>query len=569
MHITNTMIYLCFFLLSLSNTSLLGQLILKDDFQNKNDHWYWRQDGNQNIPTVHDGILHLELQNTLSTEYCNTEIYDLQEPYAPGTEARIRLKASHIHNGSRGWGFWDGYLDTLSLLFDFDVAWVMQQGSDLSGSEYNWFYFGSNDNHIYQRQTSPLDGRIDETLWNTYKIYWGKDRVKFYSNDSLIFETEKHIPKQNMRMDIWIDNRVLNINSPGENFHTANQNSEMFVDFVEISGTDGPSISRETGKNIIVWDSPNSFPNGEINHLWKEYEFYSADNSETLIFLTGSAEAYGEYDSADELRIVLDNYDFDWDSDLSFNGNNLKGEGKSIIFSNELRNGNHKLDIFSNTTPFLRDVLIVSSENGETVFTENFNVTASEDSALWKTIDFTSTGINDFTFLISGTGKKGEGIRLEIDELDYGWGTENSFDGDILNGTPNTIVINETLGEGSHQIRFYNKGAAQLYSAAAYANPKPTSIDKSKLLNEDIMLRASPNPFNISTIINYRTNTPSQNQISIYNTLGQRVKVLLNEFQQAGEYNLTWEANDITSGIYICILESDNYFKVEKLLLLK
>ncbi len=569
MYNTKKMIYLCFFLLSLSNNYLLGQLILKDDFQNKNDHWYWRQDGNQNMPTVHDGMLHLELLNTLNTEYCNTEIYDPTEPYAPGTEARIRLKASQMHNGSRGWGFWDGNLDTLQLLFDFDVAWVMQQGSEKSGSEYNWFYFGSNDNHIYQRQTSPLGGKIDETLWNTYKIYWGKEKVKFYSNDSLIFETSKHIPKQNMRLDIWIDNRVLNIDSPGENFNNADQNSEMLVDFVEISGSDGPSINRETKNDIIVWDSPNSYPNGELNHLWKEYEFYSAYDSETLIVLTGSAEAYGEYDYADGLKIVLDNYDYDWNNDLSLDGNILEGEGKSILLSTELQKGNHKLDVFSNTTPFLRDVIIVSSENGEIIFTENFNETANQDSGLWKTIDFTSIGINDFTFLISGTGKNEEGIRIEIDELDYDWRTVNSIDRDELNGTPNTIVINETLGEGSHQIRFYNKGAAQLYSAAAYATPKTTSVDRNKLLAENIMLSASPNPFNSSTRINYRTNKPAQNKISIYNTLGQRVKILLNDFQQAGEYNLSWEANDMTSGIYICILESDNYFKVEKLLLLK
>ena len=48
-----------------------------------------------------------------------------------------------------------------------------------------------------------------------------------------------------------------------------------------------------------------------------------------------------------------------------------------------------------------------------------------------------------------------------------------------------------------------------------------------------------------------------------------KVHVIYGSSGWAGEYNLTWEANDMTSGIYICILESDNYFKVEKLLLLK
>ncbi len=66
-----------------------------------------------------------------------------------------------------------------------------------------------------------------------------------------------------MRMDIWIDNRVINLDQPTDFFNNNVDNSEMFVDFVEISGSDGPSIEREIGGNILIWDTPNSFPNGE------------------------------------------------------------------------------------------------------------------------------------------------------------------------------------------------------------------------------------------------------------------------------------------------------------------
>ncbi|MCW8850826.1 MAG: hypothetical protein OQJ81_12665, partial [Melioribacteraceae bacterium] len=108
----------------ISNSILVGQLIRNDDFKFKNEYWRWRADGNQNIPTVNNGILHLELVNALDTGYCNTEIYDKTEPYAVGTQVKFRLKCSSLHVGSRGWGLWDGNLS--EVLLDYDVAWVMQ-----------------------------------------------------------------------------------------------------------------------------------------------------------------------------------------------------------------------------------------------------------------------------------------------------------------------------------------------------------------------------------------------------------------------------------------------------------
>ena len=568
MNITPKTIFFYLLLFIVLDSPIFGQLFLQDDFQYKNDiDWYWRSDGNQFKPAVQNGLLHLNLINASNSEHCNTEIYNLTTPYGPGTQVRVRIKASKIHNGSRGWGFWDGSLS--SVAFDYDVAWVMQQGSTKPENVYNWFYFGSNSDTLHYTQLFDLNGQVDETKWQTYKIFWDNESVRFYLNDILTYVTNKRIPDQNMRMDIWIDNNVVNFNYPIERYNSIVDKSEMFVDFVELSGSDGPSISRETEGNILIWDTPNSFPNGERNHLWKQYEFNLQNDTETLIFLTGSAESYNEIDIADELKIIVDNNDYGWNNDYSLNGDTLNGKGKSIVLSTDLTKGNHKIDVYSNTTPFLRDVIVISKEGGKTLFAENYNETTKVEPGLWKSIDFNITELNDFTLIVSGTSEQNQEVRFEIDDKDYGWGTQNSINGNELNGKPNTIVINDILEVGLHQLRIYNNGAAQIYSIAAYVSPKLTSIEKTEIPRGDIILRVSPNPFNSSTIINYRTNKPSHNKIIIYNTLGQRVETLISKFQQAGEYNLSWNGNGQTSGIYICILESDNYFRVEKLLLLK
>jgi len=205
----NIILYLLIF-----NISSIAQVILLDDFQSRSEYWYWRSDGNQTPPKVEYGLLHLQLLNAVDSLYCNTEIYDPTTPYSSGTQVRIRLKATDIHYGSRGWGFWDGHLDINSLVFDYDVAWVMQQASHQVSSDYNWFLFGVDGNLLTNRKTFELSGFVDETKWHTYNIIWNTNSVDFFIDGDFLFTTNENLPDENMRVDIWIDNRVIPINNP-------------------------------------------------------------------------------------------------------------------------------------------------------------------------------------------------------------------------------------------------------------------------------------------------------------------------------------------------------------------
>jgi len=545
-----------------------AQVKIQDDFITKNDYWFWRFDGNQSIPEVKDGFLHLNLNNAKDSIYCNTEIYDPSEPYLPGTQARIRLKNSEMHNGSRGWGFWDGDLDS-SLLFDFDVAWIMQQNSPNTDPNFNWLLFGVDGNSLTNRQTHNLMNVIDETIWHTYKIIWEENSVSLFVDDNFVYETTNHLPDEGMRMDIWIDNRVFSLDNPLDYRHYNAENSEMFVDFVEITGTDGAEIKREITKNIIFWKSPNSYPNGETNSLWKEFNFTTETDGEALFFLTGTAESYADIFDDDDLKIVIDNIDYGWDTEYSFDGDKIEGKGKSVIIPVQLKSGEHKLEIYSDVTPFLKDVIIASAENSEMIFKRDYNEIAKKNDGIWKTIEVNSNGSDPVTFILSGTANENEGIRIEIDNIDYGWSGENSFDGNELRGKPNTIIISEYLEPGPHNLVIHNKGNPELYSVAIYGNSMVTSVDNMIKSSEELKIKVTPNPFNITTNIFYQTVSASNNRVSILNILGQNVTTLLDEYQIKGEHKITWNASGIPSGIYFCILESDKYFRVEKLLLLK
>lgn len=457
--------------MSMLLSSSTGQTLLRDDFKFKSNNWYWRADGNQSIPTVQNGLLHLQLLNAIDSQYCNTEIYNPTEPYTPGTQVRIRLKCSYQHIGSRGWGFWDGHIDINSMLYDFDVAWMMEQKSHLPNMEYNWFHFGIGGDSIQNRQTIDLFGAVDETEWNTFHIIWRSDSTFLYVNDSQLYVATENLPDENMRVDLWIDNNVINNYDPTLSWYNNSSGSEMFVDFIEVFGMEGTAIERNISGSIIFWDSPNTYPNGKNEILWKDYNFNTKSNGEALIFLTGDAESYGTLENDDDLKIELDNTNYGWNTINSLNGSQLNGEGTSVSIKKDLNKGDHTLKIYSDNTPFLRDAIVLFNENGKVVINNSYDEIADDSDSLYDSITFYSDKSNNTIFLLSGTGYSGDKIRIEIDDSNYSYVGDNSIDGNILLGTPKTIVISENLSVGNHTIKIYKTGSPSIYKLASYSAP--------------------------------------------------------------------------------------------------
>ena len=83
-----------------------------------------------------------------------------------------------------------------------------------------------------------------------------------------------------------------------------------------------------------------------------------------------------------------------------------------------------------------------------------------------------------------------------------------------------------------------------------------------------------PNPFNPKTSIQYSIPKRSQVTISIYNILGQAIKILAHETQEAGLHSTFWDGTDETgnptvSGMYLLRLDADGVSKFRKIVVLK
>lgn len=79
-----------------------------------------------------------------------------------------------------------------------------------------------------------------------------------------------------------------------------------------------------------------------------------------------------------------------------------------------------------------------------------------------------------------------------------------------------------------------------------------------------------PNPFNPSTVIEFSLPEDAANvELSIYNTLGEKVAELVNTSLAAGRYQYQWNGQNVASGTYIYKLRTDQFTSVKKMLLLK
>lgn len=94
------------------------------------------------------------------------------------------------------------------------------------------------------------------------------------------------------------------------------------------------------------------------------------------------------------------------------------------------------------------------------------------------------------------------------------------------------------------------------------------------IINTTRLFQNYPNPFNNGTILKYQISERSHLNMTIYNSLGQKVKELVNGIHDRGIFETYWNGEDndnrqLASGIYYLRLKSSNHILTKKMLLLK
>ncbi|HED08622.1 MAG TPA: T9SS type A sorting domain-containing protein, partial [Ignavibacteria bacterium] len=58
-------------------------------------------------------------------------------------------------------------------------------------------------------------------------------------------------------------------------------------------------------------------------------------------------------------------------------------------------------------------------------------------------------------------------------------------------------------------------------------------------------------------------------EITLYNIMGQKISRLLNKYKTAGSFSIRYNADHLSSGIYLIVLNQHNSYTIKKIILLK
>ena len=78
-----------------------------------------------------------------------------------------------------------------------------------------------------------------------------------------------------------------------------------------------------------------------------------------------------------------------------------------------------------------------------------------------------------------------------------------------------------------------------------------------------------PNPFNPITTIQFQLPSAGNVTLKVFDVLGSEVSTLVNEYREAGSYDVEFNASSLSSGVYYYQLTSGSFIQTHKMMLLK
>lgn len=182
---------------------------------------------------------------------------------------------------------------------------------------------------------------------------------------------------------------------------------------------------------------------------------------------------------------------------------------------------------------------------------------------------------NKFRFCLNDAGTGGHEVNLWKTIDWYGW---KLVRWDLANDPVGSWIGNGTLEPpfsfDSYQLTWTqgNKNIGTLYfddlQFAVYAvvgvEEELSGTPESYGLSQNF-----PNPFNPVTVIRYALPVAGEVEVSVYNSLGQKVRSLVDGYEEAGNYQVSFDAADLPSGMYLYELRSGGFTSVRKMILMK
>lgn len=222
-----------------------------------------------------------------------------------------------------------------------------------------------------------------------------------------------------------------------------------------------------------------------------------------------------------------------------------------------------------------------------------YNEFASPDSVIWKNWrDTLWADYLDCTYKYDNAGNLISGLRVDLTKYTNDYRFNYSYDkNNCFNYGNNEIKLNgswvpgddyfftsrqdifqpDVLGTLSNYFSTLSFAGTEVYVYYKLNPNASTSVSGNSNNNPDQFKLSQnyPNPFNPTCSINYSIAKDGNIKLVVFNTLGSKVVTILDEYKQAGNYSVNFNASNLPSGIYFYKLEAGQFSQVKKMILLK
>ncbi len=143
------------------------------------------------------------------------------------------------------------------------------------------------------------------------------------------------------------------------------------------------------------------------------------------------------------------------------------------------------------------------------------------------------------------------------DSLSLNISNGSSLDGiEILGSDGNQITVLDQADENGNILLYKQENVIKT----------PDSLTPEEPVN---LLQNYPNPFSKKTTIKYHLKDAGDVRMELFTITGKKMEILVNEYQQAGPHWVEFDAENYSSGLYICRIITDSYSTIKLMTLIK
>ena len=207
---------------------------------------------------------------------------------------------------------------------------------------------------------------------------------------------------------------------------------------------------------------------------------------------------------------------------------------------------------FWNTDLLSWDVMIYDNFTDQNLGNLIQSVSGSSDEGGWNTVSIDSIPINaDQDFFVA--------VKFYDNGYVYSFDNTGVLSGRSYYSANGSIFYNDLSNYGDANIRA--KLSTEIYN----------SVEQNTLSipNNFSLYPNYPNPFNPATNISFRLLTDANVSLSIYDLNGKIIETIVDGKLNLGDHLFTWNAKNISSGVYFAVLSTKDFSQTQKMILLK